>query len=94
MLVLCTLLYAAVGRSRYFGNTAPLLVAIAILPLLTTQIVTWPVLWAVPFLLTFIAGIFADALETKQRKLYLLLAGSVVVTQALLAVSVVPRLHQ
>ena len=93
-LALCLLLYAAVRRSRYFGNTAPLLAALALLPLQTTQLTTWPLLWAVPFLLTFAAGVFADALETRQRRLYLLLGGAVVATEALLAVSVVPRLHQ
>ena len=93
-LVLCLLLYVAVRRSRYFGNTAPLLVALALLPLQTTQLVTWPILWALPFLLTFAAGILADALETRQRRLYLLLGGTVVLTEALLAVSVVPHMHQ
>ncbi|GAA3754560.1 hypothetical protein [Terriglobus aquaticus] len=93
-LALCLVLYFAVRRSRYFGNTAPLLVALALLPMQTTQLVTWPLLWAVPFLLTFAAGIFADALETRQRKLYLLLGGAVIATETLLAVTVVPSLHQ
>jgi hypothetical protein len=93
-LLLCVVLYAAVRRSRYFGNTAPLLVALALVPLQTTQLVTWPMLWAVPFFLTFASGIFADALETRQRRLYLLLGGSIVATEALLAFTVVPRLHQ
>ena len=93
-LLLCLVLYATTRRSRYFGNTAPLLVALALLPLQTTQLVTWPMLWAVPFLLTFAAGVFADALETRQRRLYLLLGGSVVATEALLALTVVPHLHQ
>ena len=93
-LLLSLVLYVAVRRSRYFGNTAPLLVAIVLLPLQTTQLVTWPILWAVPFLLTFAAGVYADALETRQRRLYLLLGGAVVLTQALLAVTVMPRLHQ
>jgi hypothetical protein len=31
---------------------------------------------------TFIGGVFADMLETRQRKLFLLLTGGVVVTQA------------
>ena len=41
-----------------------------------------PWIWALPFLFTFIGGVFADALETRQRRLYLLLTGAVVVTQA------------
>lgn len=92
-LLLCLVLYAAVRRSRYFGNTAPLFVLLLAFPLQTTQIVSWPMLWALPFLLTFVAGVYADALETRQRRLYLLLGGSVIVTEALLALSVVPHMH-
>lgn len=57
---------------------------LALLPLYTTQVVTAPWLWALPFLFTFIGGVFADALETRQRKLFLLLSGAMVVTQAAL----------
>jgi hypothetical protein len=57
-------------RTRYFGNTAPLLVAALCLALgfaaphyqgLGFQLV------AMPFLFVFVSGIFADLLETKQR---------------------------
>jgi hypothetical protein len=75
-------LYAAHRRSRYFGNTAPLLMVLALAPLYTTQVVSAPWIWALPFLFTFIGGVFADALETRQRRLYLLLTGAVIVTQA------------
>jgi len=77
-----TIVYAANRPSRYFGNTAPLLVTLAVAPLVTTQVVSAPWIWALPFLFTFIGGVFADALETRQRKLYLLLTGGLVVTQA------------
>ncbi|MFC6646453.1 hypothetical protein ACFQBQ_12830 [Granulicella cerasi] len=80
------LLYATTKRSRYFGNTVPLLCVLALMPLYTTQIITAPWLWAVPFLLTFIGGVFADVLETRYRKTYLLLAGGVIVAQAGLCV--------
>ncbi len=70
--------------SRYFGNTAPLLMALLLFPLYTTQVFTAPWIWALPFLFTFIGGVFADALESKQRKLFLLLTVGVVVTQAVL----------
>jgi hypothetical protein len=62
--------YALWPRVRYFGNTAPLLVAAFCLILgfatphyqgLGFQLI------AVPFLFVFIAGICADLLETKQR---------------------------
>jgi hypothetical protein len=75
-------LYASSRPSRYFGNTAPLLMTLALFPLYTTQVVTMPWLWALPFLFTFIGGVFADLFESRQRRLFLLLAGGVVVTQA------------
>lgn len=59
-------------HTRYFGNTAPLLVAAFCLAFgfaaphyqgLGFQLV------AVPFLFVFVSGIFADLLETKQRTL-------------------------
>jgi hypothetical protein len=53
-----------------------------------------PWFWAIPFLITFTGGVFADALETKQRKLYLATAGMVVVTQALVCWAMLPGLAQ
>ena len=44
-------------------------------PLVTTQTVSRPWLWALPFLFTFVGGVFADALETRQRKMFLALTG-------------------
>src|SRR5579875_3558076 len=78
------LVYVSARRSRYFGNTAPLIITLALLPLYTTQVVTAPWLWALPFLFTFTGGVFADVLESRQRKLYLLLSGAVVMLQAVL----------
>jgi hypothetical protein len=75
-------LYLANRPTRYFGNTAPLLVTLALLPLYTTQVISAPWVWALPFLFTFLGGVFADALETPQRKLYLLLTASIVAAQA------------
>jgi hypothetical protein len=83
-LAVSLVLYVSSRRCRYFGNTAPLLMTLAIALLYTTQIVTAPWLWALPFLFTFIGGVFADALESRHRKLFLLLTGSIVVTQAAL----------
>jgi hypothetical protein len=82
--VVALMVYVTSRRSRYFGNTAPLLMTLALLPLYTTQVVTAPWVWALPFLFTFIGGVFADALETRQRKLFLLLSGAIIVTQAAL----------
>ena len=77
-------LYAGVRRSRYFGNTVPLLMTLLLLPLYTTQVFSAPWFWALPFLFTFIGGVFADALETRQRKVFLLLSGAVIALQAAL----------
>jgi hypothetical protein len=85
-------LYLSVRRSRYFGNTAPLLMVLALAMLLTTQTVTAPWLWALPFLFTFIGGVFADALETRYRKLFLLLTGTVLAAQAMVCLAVLPML--
>ena len=47
-----------------------------LLPLMTTQTVTQPWLWALPFLFTFLGGVFADVLETRQRRMFLALTGA------------------
>ena len=86
------IVYAGFRRSRYFGNTAPLLTFLAILPLRTTQVFSAPWLWALPFLLTFIGGVFADALETRQRKLFLALTAMLLLAQAAVCLSTLPRL--
>lgn len=66
--------YCAWPRTRYFGNTAPLLVGILCLvlgwgmphyPGLGFQLV------ALPFLFVFVSGVFADLLETRHRVLVL-----------------------
>jgi len=64
--------YIAWPRTRYFGNTAPLLMA-ALFLLLALGTPHFPGLGfnlvALPFLFVFIAGIAADVLETRQRAL-------------------------
>jgi hypothetical protein len=84
------LLYCYVRRSRYFGNTTPLLIVFALAPLITTQTVSAPWLWALPFFFTFIGGVFADALETRYRKLFLVLTGAVLTAQAMACVATLP----
>ena len=84
------LLYCAVRRSRYFGNTGPLLVLLALTPLITTQTVSAAWLWALPFLFTFIGGVFADALETRTRRLFLALTGAVLAAQAMECLAALP----
>jgi hypothetical protein len=59
-------------RPRYFGNTAPLMIAILFL-FFSLGMPHYPgfgfQLMAVPFLFVFVAGIAADLLETRQRDL-------------------------
>jgi hypothetical protein len=85
-------LYLGVRRSRYFGNTAPLLTFLAVLFLQTTQVFSAPWLWALPFLLTFIGGVFADALETPRRKLFLALTVLLVLFQITVCLTTLPHL--
>ena len=81
-----------VRRCRYFGNTAPLVMVLLLFPLVTTQTVTTPWLWALPFLFTFVGGVFADALETRQRKLFLGLTGAILLTQAMVCLTLLPQI--
>ncbi|QHN02049.1 hypothetical protein FTO74_00620 [Granulicella sp. WH15] len=85
-------LWIMVRRSRYFGNTAPLLMILVLSPLITTQTISRPWLWALPFLFTFIGGVFADALETKHRRLFLAVTGLLLITQASLCLVSLPAL--
>ena len=86
------LLYIGVRRSRYFGNTAPLLMLLALATLITTQTATAPWLWALPFLFTFVGGVFADALETRYRKLFLVLTGGILAAQAMQCAIALPQI--
>jgi hypothetical protein len=86
------LLYLGVRRSRYFGNTAPLLCFLVLIPLITTGVQSTPWLWSLPFLLTFIGGVFADAFESKRGKLFIAAAASLVVLQAVICVTSLPSL--
>src|SRR6201996_3689491 len=74
--------YTSRRRSRYFGNTTPLIMALILFPIYTTQVVSAPWVWALPFLFTFIGGVFADILESRQRKLFLALSAAILITQA------------
>ena len=85
-------LYCAVRRSRYFGNTAPLLMVLALAPLVTTQTASAPWLWTLPFLFTFVGGVFADALESRYRKLFLVLTGMALIAQAVACFAALPLL--
>ena len=80
-------LYLLVPRSRYFGNTAPLLCFVGLIVLVTTGVRATPWLWALPFLLTFVGGVFADALESERGKPFLIAAASLVGLQVVVCMS-------
>jgi hypothetical protein len=82
--------YAGARRSRYFGNTTPLILVLATVFLVTTQVFSWPVLWALPFLFTFIAGVFSDVLETRHRRLFLATTGLIVASEVLACIATLP----
>jgi hypothetical protein len=83
-------LYLPTRRSRYFGNTVPLLLSILFFTVITPGISSEPTLWAVPFLLTFIAGVFADFLETRYRPIFLVMTGSLLLLEAALSLLALP----
>jgi Dolichyl-phosphate-mannose-protein mannosyltransferase len=80
------LLYLGVPRSRYFGNTAPLFCFLVLAMLVTTGVQATPWLWSLPFLLTFIGGVFADAFESQRRKIFLVAAASLVALQIIVCI--------
>jgi hypothetical protein len=86
------LLYFGLRKSRYFGNTAPLLCFLAVVPLVMTGSPGSPWLWALPFLLTFVAGVFADAYEGPRGRLALGAAGAIVLLQVVFCVLSLPGL--
>jgi len=88
------LTYIAWPRTRYFGNTAPLLVAVVCLVFglaaphyqgLGFQLV------AMPFLFVFVAGISADLLESKQRTLVLASISGLLLAYAILSLTELTR---
>ena len=86
-------LYVATRRSRYFGNTAPLIVAVSVMLLVTTGVQSTPSLWALPFLLAFVGGVFADVLETRYRRWFLWITGGLLIAQAALSIASLPLLR-
>jgi len=86
------LLYLGVRQTRYFGNSAPLVCMTVLFVLIMTGVHGSPWLWALPFLLTFIGGVFADAYETQRGRVALAAAGSVVLLQAVFCILSLPSM--
>lgn len=75
------ILYLGIRKSHYFGNTAPLFCAVVLFLLVMTGAPGSPWIWAQPFLLTFVAGVFADAFESPRGRLALIAACAIAVLQ-------------
>ena len=86
------MLYLGLRKSRYFGNTAPLLCALVLIVLVMTGASGSPWLWALPFLLTFVGGVFADAYEGPKGRLAMVTAGAIVLLQTVFCVLNLPGL--
>ena len=84
------LLYLPTRRSRYFGNTVPLFLALLFFTLVTPGISSEPTLWGLPFLFTFVAGVFADFLETRYRLVFVGVAGALLVLELALSMFSLP----
>jgi hypothetical protein len=84
--------FAGFRRSRYFGNITPLAMVLAAAFLMTTQVFSAAWLWALPFLFTFIGGVFADVLETRQRRLFLATTCLLVASQAIACLASLPSI--
>ena len=85
-------LYLGLRRARYFGNTSPLLCALMLMVLVMTGVPGSPWLWSLPFLLTFVGGVFADAYEGPRGKLAVAAAGAIVLLQAVFCLLSLPGL--
>jgi hypothetical protein len=86
------LLYLGLPRSRYFGNTTPLLCSATLFVVIMTGVPGSPWLWALPFLFTFIGGVFADAYESQRGRIVLVAAGTIILLQVALCLLSLPSL--
>ena len=78
--------YIAWPRTRYFGNTAPALVAVLFLALGIAhpdEAGAAFLLASIPFLLIFVCGILADLMETPYRLLVAACVGGLLVADIL-----------
>jgi len=89
--------YSLWRRPRYFGNTAPLMVA-ALFLLLALGTPHYSglgfQLMATPFLFVFVAGIAADLLETRRRDLVMACVCGLLLANALWNLAELARVRQ
>jgi hypothetical protein len=85
--LIAVVVYAFWKRARYFGNTAPLIVMTVLFMIHHDNAQT--AIWALPFVFTFIGGVFADLLETRSRRVVAWSLGGVLTCYAALAAAAV-----
>src|SRR5579864_4764266 len=79
----CLITYAVWPRTRYFGNTAPLLVAIlsVVLGMAHPDLAAAGfLLAAVPFIFIFVSGLLADLMDTSYRQVILACVAALLIT--------------
>jgi hypothetical protein len=86
-------LFLIFRRTRYFGNATPLICALALILLVMKGDAGSPWLWALPFLLTFVGGVFADAYESQRRRLAVGAGAAMVLLQAVCCMLSLPGLR-
>jgi len=97
VLPVCLLTYGLWPRTRYFGNTAPLLVALLFIGLgmaHPNSAASGFLLAAVPFIFIFVSGVLADLMETSYGQVILACVVALLITymaRTLLALAQVAR---
>ena len=97
VLPVCLVTYALWPRTRYFGNTAPLLVALLFIGLGMAHAnvaASGFLLASVPFLFLFVSGVLADLMETSYRPVIMASVVALLITyvaRTLMALAQVPR---
>ncbi|HTS10243.1 MAG TPA: hypothetical protein VMP68_32065 [Candidatus Eisenbacteria bacterium] len=97
VLPVCVVTYSVWPRTRYFGNTAPLLVTLLFVALgmaHPSEAAAGFLLAAIPFVFIFVSGVLADLMETKYRQIILACVLALLITYAartLMALAQVPR---
>jgi len=97
LIPVATVTYLAWPRTRYFGNTAPLLMGIVFIALAIAHphiAGSGFLVAAIPFLFIFVSGVLADLLETSYRPWVMASVAALLITyvaRTLLALAQVPR---
>jgi hypothetical protein len=78
LLIASLTVYGSWKRTRYFGNTAPLLTAFAVVLVfaLAPSLRVWKGVLGLPFIFVFAGGVMADLLETSFRRVLVYILGA------------------